>query len=157
MSTLPRILLVEDTPLESELARSSLARSGLLEHMTLVKDQDEALDFLYARGPFQRRPSGLPAVVVLGPNLRQPAAFSLLTHIRTDATLRRLPVVMIAAEPDGQTVRTAYEQGANSLIRRHENADINAERYEALASFWARANHPPPGCLRPPEAQRAAP
>ena len=157
MSTLSRILLVEDTPAEWGLALSSLAQNGMQEQTTVVKDQDEALDFLHARGSFRRRPSGLPAVVVLGPNLTKTSALSLLQDIRTDDALRRLPVVMIADEPDAETVRGAYERGVNSLVRRHEDTSIQRERYAALALFWGWANEPPPGCLMQPKAQRRAP
>ena len=50
---------------------------------------------------------------------------ALLQDIRSDATLRRVPVVMIAAAPDAETVRSAYEQGVNSLVcnsRRREDS-----------------------------------
>ena len=157
MSNLSRILLVEDTVAEWRLALSCLAQNGMLEQTTVVKDQDEALDFLHARGSFRRRPSGLPAVVVLGPNLKKTSAWSLLQDIRNDETLRRVPVVMIADEPDAETVRGAYERGVNSLVRKLEDASIQGERYAALALFWGWANEPPPGCLMQPKAQRRTP
>jgi CheY-like chemotaxis protein len=148
--------LVEGTPAERQLALTGLAQNGLREQATLVDDEEEALDFLHARGSFQGRPSGLPAVVVLGPNLQPPAALSLLKQIRTDATLRRVPVVMIAVEPNAQVIRNAYEEGVNSLVRTCEDAKLQAERYGALALFWGWANEPPPGCLVQPKAQRRA-
>jgi two-component system, response regulator len=156
VSTLSRILLVEGTPAEQQLALTGLMQNGLREQTTLVDDEAEALDFLYARGPFRGRPSGLPAVVVLGPNLQRPAALSLVMHMRNDSTLQRVPVVMIAVEPDAEMIRSAYEQGVNSLVRTCENAKVHAERYGALALFWAWANEPPPGCLVQPKAQRRA-
>jgi CheY-like chemotaxis protein len=154
MSTSSRILVVEGTPGERQLALAGLEQNGLQEQAMLVADEEEALDFLHARGCFRGRPSGLPAVVVLGPNLRRPAALSLLKHMRTDATLRRVPVVMIAVEPDAEMIRSAYEQGVNSLVRTCEDAKVHAERYGALALFWGWANEPPPGCLAQPKAQR---
>jgi len=157
MSTLSRILLVEDTPAEWQLALFGLSQNGMPEQTTVVKDQNEALDFLHARGSFRGRPSGLPAVVVLGPNLKKTSALSLLRDIRTDETLRRLPVVMIADEPDAQTIRSAYEGGVSSLVRKHGDKSIHGERYAALALFWGWANEPPPGCLVQPKSQRRAP
>jgi len=154
MSILSRILLVEHAPAEWRLALASLAQNGMREHATVVKDHDEALDFLHARGAFCQRSSGLPAVVVLGPNLTKTAALSLLRDIRADAALRRLPVVMIADAPDAETVRGAYDRGVNSLVRRHEDARVHAERYAALALFWGWANEPPPGCLVQAKAER---
>jgi two-component system response regulator len=157
MSALSRILLVDDTPSEWHLALSSLAENRLRDQATVVKDKGEALDFLHARGPFRRRPSGLPAVVVLGPNLKGATALSLLKDIRTDATLRRVPVVMVAIAPDAEMVRSAYEHGVNSLVRSHEDVKVHAERYAALALFWAWANEPPPGCLSQPKSQHGGP
>jgi two-component system, response regulator len=154
MSVLTRILLIEDTQSEWRLALSNLTETGLMPHTTVVKDQGEALDFLHARGPFRRRPSGLPAVVVLGPSITWSAGLSLLKNVRNDLTLRRLPVVIIAAEPDAQMVQTAYEHGANSLVRRHDDVKVHAEQCATLALFWGWANEPPPGCLPQPKAQR---
>jgi CheY-like chemotaxis protein len=155
--TLSRILLVDETPAEWQLALSNLAKDALSDQTTVVNDRDEALDFLHARGAFRRRVSGLPAVVVLGPNIKQATALSLVKDIRADAALRRLPVVIIAVAPDAQMVRSAYEQGANSLIRSHDDVNVRVEWYAALALFWGWANEPPPGSLRQPKAQRRKP
>ena len=154
MSVLTRILLIEEAAAEWRLALSSLTETGLMAHTTVVKDQGEALDFLRADGPFRRRPAGLPAVVVVGPSLKWSAGLALLKTVRTDAALRRLPVVIIAAEPDAQMVQSAYEHGANSLVRRHDDPQLHAEQCASLALFWGWANEPPPGCLLQPKAKR---
>ena len=155
MAALARILLVEDAPTEWGLALSSLPGKRMMDETAVVSDRDEALDFLHARGLFRHRGSGLPAVVVLGPSLKANAALSLLGYIRNDATLHQVPVVLIAAQLDAELVRRAYECGANSVIRAHAEAKVQAGQYAALAQFWVRANEPPPGCLPSPNAQHA--
>lgn len=157
MSAITRILLVDDMAAEWRLALSSLSQSGLMDQATVVRDKGEALDFLLARGSFRRRPSGLPAVVVLGPNVKGATALALLKEIRTHATLRRVPVVIIATAPDAKMVRDAYEAGANSVVRSHEDVKVHAERYVAMALYWAWANEPPPGCLPQPRSEHRAP
>jgi len=152
---LSRILLVDDTPAEWQLALSSLADEVLAEQVTVVKDKDEALDFLHERGSFRRRVSGLPAVVVLGPNVRTSNAMSLLKAIRGDAMLRRVPVVMFDAVSDKETARGAYAQRVNSLIRAHTDVKIRAEQYATLALYWGRVNEPPPGSM--PQSNRRRP
>src|SRR5262249_3986870 len=139
--------LVEDAPAEWSLALSGLTGKRMLEQTAVVSDRDEALDFLHARGLFRHRGSGLPAVVGLGPSLKPHSALSLLSYIRNDATLHQVPVVLIATQADAELVRRAYECGANSVIRAHAEALIQASQYAALAQFWVRANEPPPGCL----------
>ena len=142
---LTRILLVDDTPAEWQLALTSIADDATKGQTAVVKDKDEALDFLHARGAFRRRASGMPAVVVVGPSMRPPAAFALLKDIRNDVALRRLPVVMVATAPDARTVRSAYEHGVNSLVCSEDDVKIRGEHYAALARFWASTNEPPPG------------
>ena len=66
MSTrLKRILLVDDSPRDTELALDALARHNLANEVVAVRDGAEALDYLYRRGQFADRASGQPAVVLL--------------------------------------------------------------------------------------------
>jgi CheY-like chemotaxis protein len=147
MPSLARILLVDDMPAEWLLALSGIGEDDAKNQTSIVRDKDEAMDFLRARGAFRRRASGLPAVVVVGPNVRRSTALSLLKEIRADANLRRVPVVIVATAPDADMVSSAYAEGVNSLVLNHEDRTIRAERYAELARFWGWANEPPPGCL----------
>ncbi len=153
MTTPARILLVEDAPDEWRIALESFAESGLMDQTTVVKDRGEALDFLYGRGPFRQRASGMPAVVVLGPTMKPATALSTLGDIRNDADLRRLPVVLMGMF-DVETKRLAYAQGANSVVGRRDDPKSRAESYAVLGRFWGWANVPPPGCIPQPKASR---
>ena len=157
MAKLARILLVDDTPAEWLLALSGIAEHDGKNETSVVRDKDEALDFLRARGAFRRRASGLPAVVVVGPNVSRPGALALLKEIRADVKLRRVPVVIVATAPDAEMVSRAYEQGVNSLVLNHEDGNVRAERYAELARFWGWANEPPPGCLSQSRSQPRPP
>jgi len=157
MAGLARILLVDDKPADWLLALSGIGDSDAKNQTSIVRDKDEALDFLRARGAFRRRASGLPAVVVVGPNVGRPMALSLLKEIRADAKLHRVPVVIVATAPDADMVNSAYEGGVNSLVLYHEDRTIRAERYAELARFWGWANEPPPGCLSQSRSQARPP
>lgn len=150
-----RILFVDDVPAEWQLALSSVNDDSLMEQVALVRDKDEALDFLHERGSFRHRLPGLPAVVVLGPNTRRPVAISLIDHIRGDVLLRRVPLVMFDANPD-ETVPLSHYSRVNSLIRAHDDARVRAEQYAALVQFWGCVNEPPPGSVLPPKRARHA-
>jgi len=154
MSALCRILLVEETADEWRAALSSLSESGLMNQTTVVNGHGEALDYLYARGAFRRRPSGLPAVVVMGPSLQWSATLALLNHIRGAASLRRVPIVVIAAGANPETIQSAYECGANSVVLRHPDPAIHGQQYAILGLFWGWANEPPGGCLPQPKSER---
>jgi CheY-like chemotaxis protein len=142
-----RILLVEDDPQEWAAALAALAEAGQMNDTFVVKDKDEALDFLHARGAFRQRAAGLPAVVVLGPTLGWRNSSSLLASIRRSAALRRVPVVLVHRSDDRAMVRSAYAHGANSVVRAHDDPVVHAQGYAAIAQFWGAANYPPPGCI----------
>ena len=61
MSTLGRILLVEDDPKDVELTLTALEDYNLANEVVVVRDGEEALDYLYYRGAFALRPHGNPA------------------------------------------------------------------------------------------------
>jgi len=147
MSSLFRILLVEDDPQEWAVALSALSDAGHMNETFVVKDKDEALDFLHAQGPFGQRPAGLPAVVVIGPTLSWRKAASLLSNMRRSAALYRMPVVLIHRSYDAGMVRSAYAHGANSVVRAHHDLRVHAHGYAAIGRFWAGTNEAPPGCI----------
>jgi len=65
MSTVTRILLVEDSPRDAEMALNALEANQLANEVVHVRDGAEALDYLYRRGEFAERPEGPPALVLL--------------------------------------------------------------------------------------------
>jgi len=151
MSPLVRILLLEDAAAADwRLGFSSVTELGLRDRTMVVNDAAQALHYLRAEGTFQNRPLGLPAVVAVGPSLSAMAALAFLSEVRSDPRLRRLPLVLIFAAPDADTIRVAYEHGANGLIRDRDDVTARAECCTALALYWGAANHPPPGCVPPP-------
>ncbi|MCX7001656.1 MAG: hypothetical protein NTV22_00100 [bacterium] len=70
------ILLVEDSPRDTELTLDALAQHNLANEVVAVRDGAEALDFLQRRGSFATRPAGNPAVVLL--DLKMPKAVKLV-------------------------------------------------------------------------------
>jgi CheY-like chemotaxis protein len=147
MSELLRILLVEDNSEEWSLALSALSQSGQMSQTAVVKDKGEALDFLHRRGAFRCRAEGLPSVVVLGPGLSWRKTFSLLSYIRGNGALRRIPVVLVKVAIDSVYLREAYLHGANSVVRWSGDPRLDSQRYAAIGIFWTNTNEPPPGCL----------
>ena len=135
------ILLVENEPLEREVALSGLTQAGLSTETVVILSDSHALPFLRRSSALERT---IPAVTILGPGLPLDAALGLLIAIRGDAPLRSMPVVMIGSAPGGDWIRSAYAGGANSVVLRHEDVRARAERYAALTRFWIGANEPAP-------------
>jgi len=150
MKTLARILVVEDDPADARLVLDALTQLTLDQQTLVVPDGAQALDYLYARGRFQGRPPGLPAAILLDIKMPGLDGLQVLKHIRADPTLRAIPVVMLTASRQERDLRRAYELGATGYFVKSINANASAASVRAFAQFFAVANEPPPGCLRPP-------
>ncbi len=92
------ILLVEDDLLQARLAIEALKRGGILHRMTLVRDGQEALDFLRRQGVFARVPS--PDLILLDLRLPKVDGLEVLLAVKGDDQLTRIPVVIMTSSQE---------------------------------------------------------
>ena len=150
MSSLSRILLVDDDPADAKLALLALAEVGLDRQTLVLHDGQEALDWLLARGINRDRAPGHPAVILLDVKMPRLSGLEVLAQIRAAPDLRLIPVVMLSASAQERDVRRAYELGANGYVIKSIDFHNSAASLQALGRYFLLANEPPPGCLRPP-------
>ena len=91
MSDVKRILLVEDDPKDVELTLTGLAEYNLVNEVVVARDGEEALDFLYRRGNYEKRTNGNPAVILLDLKLPKVNGFEVLQQVRADEKLKMIP------------------------------------------------------------------
>ena len=151
MSTLARILLVEDDPADAKLVLDALADLRLDQQTLRLPDGIQALDYLNTRGKFTDRPSGHPAVVLLDVKMPGLSGLEVLEQLRSEPSLRLIPVVMLTASRQEQDVRRAYGLGANGYLVKTIDFLSCMASLRACGQYFAMANEPPPGCLAPPK------
>jgi CheY-like chemotaxis protein len=149
MSDLKRILLVEDNPHDVELTLEALADSRLANEVVVVRDDEEALDYLYRRGMFKLRAEGQPAVVLLDLKLPKVDGLEVLERLKADPEMRSVPVVMLTSSHEHQDLMRSYELGVNAYVVKPVEFTEFAEALRKLGLFWAVINQPPPGCVSP--------
>ena len=104
------ILLVEDNPDDEELARLAFAQSNLANNLKVVRDGAEALDYLFASGPYVDRPSDQrPQVVLLDLKLPKIDGLEVLRQIRADARTKWLPVVILTSSDEEQEGENGFD------------------------------------------------
>ena len=148
MNSLKRILLVDDSPRDTELAISALETHHLANEVVAVRDGAEALDYLYRRGAFTERPSGDPAVILLDLKMPKVDGIEVLRQIKGDEALRRIPVVIMTSSREEQDLIKSYDLGVNAYVVKPVKFQSFVEAVEQLGAFWAILNEPPPGSLR---------
>jgi CheY-like chemotaxis protein len=109
MSPLRRILLVEDSPRDAELILHAFGGGNLANEVVHVRDGAEALDYLYRRGAFVERSDDDPALMLLDLKLPKVDGLEVLRQIKSDATLKMIPIVMMTSSRQEQDLVRSYE------------------------------------------------
>ena len=148
MSSLKRILLVEDSVRDAEMALHGLADFNLANHVLHVRDGVEALDYLHRRGQFAGRPPGPPALVMLDLKMPRLDGMELLRHMKRDPNLKSIPVVIMTSSREEPDLVQAYELGVNAYVVKPVKFHEFVDAVKQVGSFWAVLNEPPPVHVR---------
>ena len=142
---IPRgILLVEDNVQDELLTLRSLRKVNLVNEVDVVRDGQQALDYLFREGEFAGRPGeSLPAVVLLDLGLPRVGGLDVLARLRADARTRLLPIVILTSSDEEQDRLRSYLRGANSFVRKPVDFAEFAETVAQLGVYWMAINEPP--------------
>lgn len=141
-----RILLAEDDEFDARLTLGVLAK--VTEKASqLVRDGQEALDYLYRRGSFANSPPGQPSLIVLDLKMPRVDGFEVLTQIKADPALRSIPVVILTSSLMDTDLTRAYGLGANAYVAKPMNGGTFSTALSSLFRFWVNVNEPPPSAL----------
>ena len=131
------ILLVEDNPDDEFMTRRALEQNNLYNDLVVVRDGEQALDYLFGAGSYEGRDTTvMPQVILLDLGLPKVDGLEVLKRIRSDERTRRLPVVILTSSPDEQDRVESYVRGANSFVRKPVDFVEFAEAVQSLGMYW---------------------
>ena len=148
MSTLGRILLVEDDPKDVELTLTALEDYNLANEVVVAPDGEEALDYLYCREKYRARASENPAVLLLDLKLPKVDGLEVLKQIKSDEKFRMIPVVVLTSSHEEKDMVASYKLGVNAYVVKPVDFHEFVNAIRELGVFWAVINQPPPGSIR---------
>jgi CheY-like chemotaxis protein len=148
MSTLGRILLVEDDPKDVELTLTALEEYHLANEVVVARDGEEALDYLHRRGTFAARSSDNPAVLLLDLKLPKVDGLEVLHQVKSDEKLRVIPVVVLTSSHEERDMVASYRLGVNAYVVKPVDFHEFVNAIRELGIFWAIINEPPPGSIK---------
>ena len=154
MDSLKRILLVEDSPRDTELVLEALAMNHLVNEVVSVGDSAEALDYLYRRGQFAGRTNGQPAVIMLDLKLPKVDGTEVLRQVKADPNLKIIPVIVMTSSREERDLLNSYQLGVNAFVVKPVIFKDFIEAVARLGAFWAILNEAPPGSVPPPPGSR---
>jgi CheY-like chemotaxis protein len=128
------VLLVEDSAAEARLAREALRETAVPVVLHVASDGVEALDFLRRQGEFQNAPR--PSLVLLDLNLPRKDGREVLSDMKGDADLRRIPVVVLTTSQAQADIERAYELHANCYIQKPLELDGFIDIVKSISRYW---------------------
>jgi CheY-like chemotaxis protein len=144
MEILKRILLVEDDPKDVELTLAALAEHKMANEVAVTRDGVEALDYLYRRGAFEKRPAGNPVVILLDLKMPRMDGVGVLQQIKADEKLRLIPIVILTSSRESQDLEACYQLGVNAYVVKPVRFLDFVDGVKQTGVFWALINQPPP-------------
>ena len=139
------ILLIEDDPSDVDLTRRALAKGRIVNELVVASDGQEALDYLFGTGEYAGRDtSKSPTLTLLDLKLPKVSGLDVLRRIRTDASTRRMPVVILTSSREEQDMAASYDLGVNSYIRKPVDFGQFVQSVAQLGLYWLVLNEEPP-------------
>ncbi len=139
------ILLVEDSSADAELTLHALRKNAHLNHIHVVRDGEEALNFVFCKESYRERAGQLlPQLILLDLKLPKVDGLSVLRMLKEDRRTRWMPVIVLTSSKEGSDLTASYDLGANSYIQKPMDFDQFRETVRTLALYWLSVNQPPP-------------
>ena len=144
MHSLKRILLVEDSVADAELAMRALEVSHLANEVLHLRDGVEALAYRYRRGDFADRPEGHPALVLLDLKMPRLDGTEVLRQLKSDPAMRMIPIVIMTSSREEGDLLASYALGVNAYVVKPVNFREFFDAVKQVGSFWGVLNEAPP-------------
>ena len=139
-----KILLVEDNADDVELCLHALRKEKLSNKIHVARDGQEALDFLFARGPhLDRGQQSLPRLILLDLKLPKVDGIQVLRQVKSSAATRFLPVVILTSSREERDLVESYELGVNSYLQKPVNFEEFRGVVKQLGLYWLVVNQVP--------------
>jgi len=128
-----RILLVEDNPNDIEITRRALAKGQIKNELTIARDGQEAIDLLFGHEGVRGAPPGL---ILLDLNLPRVDGREVLSRIKTDPELKRIPVIVLTTSTREEDVVRSYDLGVNTFISKPVRFEDFIKVVTAIQEYW---------------------
>ncbi|MFA4848836.1 MAG: response regulator [Methanoregula sp.] len=128
------ILLVDDNPADVALTQEAFLEGKLVNHLSVVNDGVDAMDFLKKRGQYTSVPT--PDIILLDLNMPRKDGREVLAEIKADDVLKYIPVVIMTVSKDDKDILESYRLHANCYIKKPVKFSEFVEIVRTLENFW---------------------
>jgi two-component system response regulator len=138
------VLLVEDNIHDAEMTIRALRKVNLANNLVHVKDGEEALEFIFAKGKFSdRQPADLPKVILLDIKMPKVDGIEVLKQLKARESSKAIPVVIMTSSKEEEDIINSYELGVNSYVVKPVDFEGFARAVSQLGMYWLLTNQSP--------------
>jgi two-component system response regulator len=131
------ILLVEDNPADIQITRRALRDSAVPVHLIVVRDGQEAVDYLLRKGAHATSPEWRrPDLILLDLNLPRVTGRELLQRIRSTPGMKIVPVVVLSTSNRLEDVQELYALGANTYVQKPQDFNRFVGVLQIIQRYW---------------------
>ncbi|MFC2062302.1 response regulator, partial [Elusimicrobiota bacterium] len=135
------ILLVEDNPDHEELIVKEIKNNRIGNKVYVARDGQEALDFLYHQGKYENpKDSPTPEIILLDLKLPKVEGTEVLKRIKSDSTLKVIPVVILTTSSRDEDIAKSYKNGTNSYITKPVKFEEFTKVIKDINLYWMQTN-----------------
>jgi two-component system response regulator len=136
--------MVEDNPDDEQLTLRAFAKNHLTNKIQVVRDGQEALDYVFCKGKYADRDiADHPHVILLDIKLPLIDGIEVLRRIKADDRTKTIPVVMLTSSHEERDLVETYRLGVNSYIVKPVDFEQFTESARSLGMYWMLLNRPP--------------
>jgi CheY-like chemotaxis protein len=137
-SRLPIVILIADDDEEDlQMTLEALRENRLGNDVRTTRDGEELMDYLLQRGGYSDPASApAPGLILLDLNMPKKDGREALAEIKTNADLRKIPVIVLTTSKAEEDVFRSYDLGVNSFITKPVTFTGLAEAMKVMAQYW---------------------
>ena len=128
------VLLVEDSKADADLVREAIEGGKLIVNLTVVRDGEDAIDYLRRQGRFQGAPR--PDLVLLDLNLPKKDGREVLREVKADPDLCLIPIVVLTTSSADEDILRSYQLHANAYIAKPVEFESFVKIVNQVTEFW---------------------
>lgn len=136
------ILLVEDDAGDVDLTKEALKEGKIPIKVNVVEDGVQAMAYLHKKAPYAN--ARRPDLILLDLNLQKKDGRELLREIKTDETLKGIPVVVLSTSKADRDIRQSYNVGVNSYITKPLGFEQFSNAIKSITDYWFQVANLPP-------------
>ena len=128
------ILVIDDHQDQLQIIKQVLTNGTVPCQIVSLPSSSQAMDFLCHKGKYSQAPR--PDLILLDTNLSDGDGQAILSAVKTDTSLRRIPTILLSSTADPKGIINSYQLQCNSYVIKPENLINLSDVIQVIESFW---------------------